>query len=202
MQFSLPKACLVALLSGLVSTCLFANSGEISLNSHSVKLQGDWSLGNNGLEMEAALLHHEDRGNVASVAAMKFGNAGSEGLNAGIGLKLAYVDPDYSPEAVIAIFPPPSFSSPSGIALAVGGKVRYVPADYNRVNVGAYAWFAPDVLTFDKLDKYQEIGVYVGYNVIRDADVFLGYRNVKGGFKSYGDISIDSGLHIGMRATF
>jgi len=202
MQLSLSKLFFYGLVACVSCSTLYANSGEISLNDSSFKLQVDWSLGNNGIETEAAILHHEDRGDVASFAAMKFGNAGNEGLEAGIGVKLAYVDPDYSPEVVIAIFPPPDFSSPSGAAVALGGKVRYVPAEYNRLNVGAYAWFSPDVLTLDKLDKYQELGVYVGYNVIRDADLFVGYRNVKAGFKSYPDITLDSGLHIGMRASF
>jgi len=201
MQISKRKLAFVGLILGLWCNPLFANSGEISLNSNTFRLAGDYELGNNGITLEGAVLHHEDRGNVASLAAMKFGDAGSEGLDAGIGLKLAYVDPDI-PMVTIAIVPPVVIDEPSGAALALGGKVHYVPADYNRFNVGAYLWFAPNVLAFDKMDKYQEIGVYAGYNVLRDADVFVGYRSVKGGFKDFGDITMDTGLHFGIRANF
>lgn len=200
MQLSFRKTLFLSLVCGLFSGTLLANSGEISLNSDVVRLAGDWSLGN-GLEVEGAILHHEDRGNVASIAGMKFGDAGSEGLKAGIGLKLAYVDPDID-QVTIAIDPPVVISSPSGGALALGGKVRYVPPQYNRLSVNAYAWFAPDVLAFDKMDKYQEIGVSVGYNVIRDADVFVGYRNLKAGFKDFGDATLDTGMHVGIRVNF
>jgi len=197
------KFMLAVVVSSLFVSSLFASSAEISLNSSTFKLQGDWSLGNNGLALEGSILHNEDRGNVAGLAALKFGNAGSEGLDAGLGLKLAYVDPDFETEDLTILpIPLPSISSPSGGALAIGGKVIYVPAQYNRVKATAEVWFAPDVLAFDKLDKYQEIALSIGYNVIRDADVFLGYRNLKAGFKSLGDGTLDTGFHAGIRVKF
>jgi len=137
------KFMLAVVVSSLFVSSLFASSAEISLNSSTFKLQGDWSLGNNGLALEGSILH-----------------------------------------------------------LAIGGKVIYVPAQYNRVKATAEVWFAPDVLAFDKLDKYQEIALSIGYNVIRDADVFLGYRNLKAGFKSLGDGTLDTGFHAGIRVKF
>ena len=205
MQFSFGKTFLISILLSLFSTSIFANGAELSLNNDAVRIAGDWSLGNNGIEIEGSILNNQDSGYVASIAGMKFGNAGSDGLNAGIGVNLSYVNPDES-TASAAVFPIIPTSSPDGGSLSIGGKVRYVPPQYNRVNVGAYAWFAPEVLTFGDLDKYQEIGIYAGYNVIRDADVFVGYRNVKGKFSSndnsFGNITIDSGLHAGIRVTF
>ena len=202
MQISFLKSIVAVIISGLFVSSIFANSAEISLNSHTFKLQGDFELGNNGLVIEGSVLHNEDRGNVAGLAGLKYGNAGSDGLDAGLGLKLVYVDPDIESEFNILPIPLPDFSSPSGAALAIGGKVSYVPPQYNRLKVTAHLWFAPDVLAFDKLDKYQEIGVSVGYNVIRDADVFVGYRNVKAGFKSFGDGTLDTGFHAGIRVKF
>jgi len=202
MQISLLKSIVAIFMSSLFMSSVFANSAEISLNSNSFKLQGDWELGNNGIVIQGSALHNEDRGNVAGLAALKFGNAGSEGLDAGIGLKLAYVDPDIETEFTILPVPLPEISAPSGTALAVGGEVTYIPPQYNRIKATAHIWFAPDVLAFDKLDKYQEIGVSVGYNVIRDADVFIGYRNVKVGFKDFGDGTIDTGFHAGIRVKF
>ena len=202
MRFSLLKSFVAVVFFSLIVSSAFANSAEISLNSNTFKLQGDFELGNNGVVIEASALHNQDRGNVAGLAGLKYGNAGSEGLNAGLGLKLAYVDPDIEPEVTILPFPLPEFSSPSGAALAIGGKVTYIPPQYNRMNISAHIWYAPDVLAFDKIDKYQEIGVSVGYNVIRDADVFIGYRNLKAGFKEFGDGTLDTGLHAGIRVKF
>ncbi|MBT8142555.1 MAG: hypothetical protein HKN88_03705 [Gammaproteobacteria bacterium] len=211
MQNPLSKHVKSAFITFLISVSLVAGPGvvadsaEISLNDDSVRLAGDWSLSNSGFMLETAVIHNEERGNVASVAALRVGDAGSDGLTAGVGLKLAYVDPDIE-VATVQIVPPVAFSSPSGGALALGGKFNYVPTDFNRLNLGGYIWFAPDVLAFDKMDKYQEIGVYAGYNILRDADVFVGYRNVKGSFKSdgidFGDLTIDSGVHLGIRVNF
>ena len=207
MQLSLLKRSFAIIFSSLILSSAFANSAEISLNSNAFKLQSDFELGNNGIVIEASVLHNEDRGNVFSVAGMFFGDAGAEGLNAGVGLKLAYVDPEVSDFLVCVITPCPEIKYDGGVALALGGKVTYVPAQYNRVNARGYVWFAPDVLTFSNITKYQEIGADVGYNITRNADVFLGYRNVKGKFKGnefFGAATgtIDTGMHFGIRGTF
>ena len=207
MQLSLLKRSLAIIFSSLILSSAFANSAEISLNSNAFKLQGDFELGNNGVVIEAAVLHNEDRGNVFSVAGMLFGDAGAEGLNAGIGLKLAYVDPEVRDFLVCITTPCPEIKYDGGAGLALGGKVTYVPAQYNRVNARAYLWFAPDVLTFADMTKYQEIGADVGFNITRNADVFVGYRNVKGEFKGnefFGaaTATIDTGMHFGIRGKF
>ncbi len=212
MQFSLPKSILAVVFSSLFMSSLFANSAEISLNSNTFKLQGDFELGNNGIVIEASGLHNQDRGNVLGVAGLLFGDAGSEGLNAGIGLKLAYLDPDFTqeiecPDTSVCTTEFITRNLDGGAALPIGGKVTYVPAAYNRVNARAYVWYAPDVLSFDKMTKYQEIGADVGFNVTRNADVFVGYRNVKGKFKgndvfSSATSTIDTGLHFGIRGRF
>ncbi len=207
MQFSLPKSILAVVFSSLFVSTIFANSAEISLNSNTFKLQGDFELGNNGLVIEASALHNQDRGNVLGIAGLLFGDAGAEGLNAGVGVKLALVDPDISDSLVCITVICPEIEYDGGVALPIGGKVTYVPAAYNRMNARAYLWFAPDVLSFDKMTKYQEIGADVGFNITRSADVFVGYRNVKGKFKGnefFGSATatIDTGMHFGIRGTF
>jgi len=195
---ALSKAFVGLSVLGLFSTQVMANEAELSLNDDVVKIAGQFAMG--GFDLEASLLHNQDRGNVFGLAGLLYGDAGAEGLNAGIGVKLAYVDTDI--DRSVAIDPPIAIDSPSGAALAIGGKVQYVPADYNRFNARAYLWFAPDVLSFDKLTKYQEIGGDLGYNITRSADVFIGYRNIKGKFKEFGTGTLDTGLHFGIRGTF
>jgi len=188
------KALVLFVILTFSSFSLLANEAELSLNDDTVKIAGQFNMG--GFDLEASILHNQDRGNVLGLGAMLYGDAGAEGLNAGVGLKLAYVDPDIDGVSILNI------SEPSGTGLALGGKVTYIPADYNRFNARAYLWFAPDVLAFDKLSRYQEIGGDVGYNITRNADVFVGYRNVKGKFKDFGTGTIDTGLHFGIRGRF
>jgi len=182
-----------------------ATEAELSLNDDVVKIAGLFDV--SGFEVEASLLHNQDRGSVFGLAGLISGDAGAQGLNAGVGVKLAYIDPDVSDALVCTDQPCPEINYDGGIALPIGGKVTYIPAEYNRFNARAYLWFAPDVLSFDNIEKYQEIGGDVGYNITRNADVFIGYRNIKGKFKGNEFFAsqtgtIDTGLHFGIRGTF
>ena len=171
----------------LFSTQLIANEAELSLNDDSVKIASQFDV--SGFDVEASFIHNQDRGNIFGVAGLIYGDAGAPGLNAGLGLKLAYVDPNVS--------------GVSGeLGLPIGGKVTYVPEDYNRFNARGYLWYAPSVLSLGELERYQEIGGDVGYNITRNADVFLGYRNVKVKYDNFGTGTIDTGFHLGIRGRF
>lgn len=211
------KAVLALSILGLFSSQAIANEAELSLNDDTVKIAGQFEMG--GFDLEASILHNQDRGNIFGLGALMFGDAGAEGLNAGLGLKLAYMDPDAKtqiqcPEGSACIDVFEEIDIDGGVALPIGGKVTYVPADYNRFNAGAYLWYAPSVLAFGDAEKYQELGGYIGYNVTRNADIFLGYRNVKGKFDVSGTSELlgeyagnftntfDTGFHLGIRGRF
>jgi len=175
--------------AGIVSAQTTGRAFDISLNGDMVDAGFTWRLGDRKLLADVGWLHNEDRGDVFSGAIhlVDAASTGADPLQAGMGVRLLFVDPD--PASV------------DGSALALGGFVRYTLPNANRFNIGAHGYYAPDVVTFSDLTEFYELGVRVGYNVVKDGDVFLGVRTVKAEFGP-GDLSLDSGMHIGFEFRF
>jgi hypothetical protein len=94
-------------------------------------------------------------------------------------------------------------ASPGTSPLRAALGLRYYYVDYlDRVSIGGDLFYAPSVLSFGDSDSFYEIGGRVGYEVIRDADLYLGWRRMKSDFDEDGDVMVDNGFHIGIRATF
>jgi hypothetical protein len=89
-----------------------------------------------------------------------------------------------------------------GTVLAVGGFARYTLPNANRYNVGGYGYFAPDVTSFGDQTEYYELGVRLGYSVLRDGDVYLGLRRIQAKYEGFGKFTFDSGLHAGFEIRF
>jgi len=182
-----------------VALCLFAGvaSAQTTTRAFDINLNGDvvaadfaWRLGNAKLLADVGWLHNDDRGDIihAGMHLVDEAASGSDPLQAGLGIRAAFIDPDVS--------------SVDGGAVALGGFVRYVIPQANRFHVGGHVYFAPGVVSFGDIDQYYEIGARVGYNVIRDADVYVGVRSTKVDFDGAGDLSFDSGLHLGFQFRF
>ena len=52
------------------------------------------------------------------------------------------------------------------------------------------------------MDRYEEYSVRVGYNVMREADIYIGARYVKGKYDDAGDARYDTGMNIGVTLRF
>ena len=175
----------------LLSPAAGATTLDLNVNDDAARLTLIWPLpGDSILELDGGWLHDQDRGDVAHVGVHLTGAASAEPnpVLGGLGVRLAYLDADGS--------------SATGTALGIGGFLRYALPNYNRINLGAHLYFAPDVLSFGDADQYREVGLRIGYNFLRDADVYLGYRNVKGKFDDFPDVTFDTGLHLGVRLSF
>ncbi len=176
--------------AGIVSAQTTGRAVDISLNGDMVDAGFTWRLGDLKLLADVGWLHNQDRGDVfgGGVHLVDAASTGSDPLQAGMGVRALHVNPE--------------LASASGTAVALGGFVRYILPNANRFNIGAHGYYAPDVVAFGDLTEFYEIGVRVGYNVLRDGDVFLGARTVKAEFGGTGRLSIDSGLHIGFEFRF
>lgn len=180
----------VLLLTAMGAT--HADSLDLNLNNDAVRLTFSWDARDDKLSFDAGWLHHQDTGNVAHVGLhlVDFAASGPSAPEVGIGGRLFYVDADTSP------------SSSQGGALGVGGFFRYAFPQANRFGIRGQLYFAPDVVAFGDTETYFEAGLGFSYNVLRDADVYLGYRYVKAEFTGAPDLSMDTGLHIGLRLSF
>lgn len=174
----------------LLSATASAGELDLSLNDDAARLNYAWHTAAENLRLDAGWLHHQDRGDVIHLG-LHLEGAASSGANpvvGGLGGKVFVIEPDGA--------------NVDAVVLGVGGFLRYTLPRYNRFNVYGHAYFAPDVLAFGDGDQYREIEARIGYNVLREADVFLGVRYSNIEFDPAGDITMDNGLHIGIQLRF
>lgn len=90
----------------------------------------------------------------------------------------------------------------NGGAIALGGQVDARLPQYNRIGMAAYAYYAPDVSAFGDVDKYLEYAANINYELIRNAFVYVGARQVRYGFDPGDEMAIDTGAHGGFQLKF
>lgn len=180
--------CASALLAAS-ATAAQAVEADLNVNDKAARLTVGAPIGNNIL-VDGSWLYHADNGHVVSAAGHITGAAsGVDPLRAGLGLRLSWISNDRESEE-------------DGMALGLGGFVRYTLPQYDRISFGGTLYYAPEVLSFSDVDEFYEFGVTAGYSVIKDADVYLGWRTMKADFKNDGTERMDTGFHIGLRARF
>jgi len=182
---------LILSLAGVL-VCAQAAAEEINLsfNGDAVRAGYIHALQARNLQIDAGWLHHQDAGDVIHVG-LNLASIASEGtdpVQAGLGGELTYFDGD--------------LANQSGYTAAIGGFVRYTVPGYNRIVVGGRAYFGPGILSGGDADQFQDLSVRVSYNVMRDADIFIGARYVKGEYDNAPDARFDTGLHVGINLRF
>lgn len=179
-----------ALVAVLMSFVAGAHEAELSFNGDAARAGYVHELGRNDLRLEGGWLHHDDKGDVFHLGAHVSGQASArpDEFTAGLGVRLVYSDGDLAEQ--------------DGLALPLGGYVKFTPAQYDRLNFRAHAYFAPDVLSIGDKEKYEEYGIRASYNVMREADVFIGARYVRGEYKRVQDVRFDTGMHLGISLRF
>ena len=163
---------------------------DVNLNSDAVRLGFSWRLGDPKYLAELGWLYNQDKGDVihGSFHLVDAASGSGTALQAGLGVRLVHTRTD-----------PSTFD---GTVLAVGGFARYTLPNANRYNVGGYGYFAPDVTSFGDQTEYYELGVRLGYSVLRDGDVYLGLRRIQAKYEGFGKFTFDSGLHAGFEIRF
>ena len=92
-----------------------------------------------------------------------------------------------------------TLESYDALAFTLGGSVRFSPAD--RVGVVTSAYFAPDITSFLDAEGYQEVGVSVDYQLLTQAFVYAGIRDIELKIED-ADVQYDDGIYFGMRLLF
>lgn len=174
-----------------VSTQVTAAGVDLNVSDDAARLTLQFPLPGNNILIDGSWLHHTDKGETLSVGGYLTGSAagGNRPLTAGLGTRFYYSDYDKG-------------SKESGSSLTLGGFARYQFPQYDRVAVGGELFYGPSVLSFGDSDSYYEVGAWVGYSVLRDGEVYLGWRRIKTDFDNDGDTMIDTGFHVGLRARF
>jgi hypothetical protein len=179
-------------LLGLALCCAqaFADEVDLSFNSDAARLQYVRDLRSTTLRLDGGWMHHTDNGNAVHVG-LHLSDLASDGVNplqAGLGGRIVYTNGDLTDQ--------------DGFAVPIGGYLRYTPGRFNRLSVSGEVYFAPDVLSLGDAEKYEEYAVRLAYNLMREADIYMGARYIKGEYKKARDARFDTGMHIGITLRF
>ncbi|MGD1977016.1 MAG: YfaZ family outer membrane protein [Gammaproteobacteria bacterium] len=175
----------------LLSGRALAAGADINVSDDAARLALQFPLTGNNILIDGSWLHHTDKGETLSLGGYLTGSAagGTRPLTAGLGTRFYYTDYDKG-------------SKEEGSSLTLGGFLRYQFPQYDRVLVGGSLFYGPSVLSFGDSDEFYEVEAWAGYSVLRDGEVYLGWRRIKTDFDDDGDTMIDTGFHVGLRVRF
>ena len=182
-------------LIGLMATVLlctnaFSEELDLSFNSDAFRFFYVHDFAEKELQSDFGLLNDSDKGYIVNASLYLTGLAsdGENPLEAAIGGRTGWVDGDDSGQ--------------TGLPLALGGYLKYTLPNLNRVSLRVDAYYAPDILTVKDLEKYKDFTIRLGYNVLENADIYVGARYVKGEFDNDTEVLFDNGMHAGLHIRF
>ena len=168
-----------------------ANDLDINLGGNAASINYAAGLTSTGLQAEFGYLHHTDSVDIGSAGLTVVGNSnpvGSPFLFA-VGGKLFFISPKQT--------------SGNGTVLGLGGHFNYTWPTYNRFTIGGELYYAPKIVSFNNADRFLEYGVSAGYEILRNAEVYVGWRHVSAAFtSSNGNVTLDSTFMVGLNFSF
>ncbi|MGB0955642.1 MAG: YfaZ family outer membrane protein [Panacagrimonas sp.] len=136
------------------------------------------------------LVASEDDQDVASahLGLMLAGDAGAPQANveAGIGLRAQYVGAE----------------DDDGGGIAFGGQFDVRLPGYDRIGFFIYGYYGPDATSFGDVEDFHEFAASLGYEILKDAMIYVGYRELNADFGDEGPELEADGIHFGMRLDF
>ncbi len=87
-------------------------------------------------------------------------------------------------------------------SVALGAKAWFVPPKQNRLGLVGQFYFGPDVTTFGDAEKFWDFSARAEYEVLPEAAIYAGYRNVRAKLSRDRDVDLDKGWHLGLRMSF
>jgi hypothetical protein len=138
-----------------------------------------------GLEFTLGGLHHTDNGNVFT-SGLQVSQQVNDSLSVSLGGKFFFVQNDVK----------------NASALALGGQLDWALPGLPQVHVGAHGWFAPNVTSFNDSKNLQDIGAFISYRVLSNAEVFASYRRVRVDYDNRDGIKMQNGALFGMKLFF
>lgn len=178
---------LVGALITALSSAALADSFDINLNNHAV--QATYAANLRTAEFDVGWISNNDKDSwVASLGLLAIGQKQTQDLRSeiGIGGKVYVV----------------SIGDADIRALGLGGQVRAFPNN-GPIGLGAYLFYAPDVVTSGDGKNFWEGGVSVEAEVVKNtASIYIGYRKVRTEIENGPHVTVDSGGHAGLRISF
>lgn len=167
-----------------------ASNLDVNLGSNAAYIDYSASLTATGLAGDLGYLHHTDRVDMGQAGLELVGNASPVGSPVifGVGGKLVYISPKQINE--------------NGTVIALGGHFNFTWPTYNRFALGGELYYAPSIVSFNKADRFLEFGVRAGYQILRNAEVYVGYRHVSAAFTGTSSLTLDNTFMAGLNLSF
>jgi hypothetical protein len=166
-----------------------AAADSLDINLHDEALRATYAVippAKRGVEVEVGHYFNEDDQYVSHAGMHVSGeNWSKRGVfELGLGGRLIYVNTDPLDAG----------------ALAIGARLRFSPVQ--RVGLGASVYYAPQIVTFLDGENYSEVSVNLDYQLLPQAFVYVGYRNIELDFEGVRDVELDDKVHVGMKLLF
>ena len=87
-------------------------------------------------------------------------------------------------------------------SVTLGAKVWHVPPSINRLGLVAQFYFGPDVTTFGDAENFWDFTARAEYEVLPEAAVYVGFRNIRTRLIDNVDVDLDKGWNVGLRMSF
>ena len=179
-----------ALALSLAAAPVFASDLDLSLTNDSVKGQVNFFDTQDELQLGAGYTYREGGRHIGNVDFHAQGRTalGNLPTTAGIGLRGIAWDDDQV----------------DGGAVGLGGFTTVNIPDVPGLSVSGSLHYAPSILSFGDSDNMTSVELRGSYRVIRNAEVFAGYRylNTELDFRGSPDINLDEGVMAGMKIFF
>lgn len=168
------------------SSAAIAGAVDVNLSNDTIEARydnaagtADWTFG--------ALYNRDDKNyafNIGLLAAGE-GSAGDSRVEGGLGGKVYTVH----------------FPGQDVAALALGGQIRWFPGN-RSVGLGAYAFYAPKVVTFLDGRNFYDTGLRAEVEVFRNSFAYLGYRWTRAELENGSQPYVDRGGFAGILVKF
>ena len=174
----------------LAAAPVFAGDVDLSLTNDSVKGQVNFLSTNNDLQLGTGYTYREGGRDIFNVDFHAQGRTalGNLPTTAGIGMRGIYWDQ----------------SRADGGAVGLGGFATVNIPNVPGLSFTGGLYYAPSILSFGDSDDMTSLELRGSYRVIRNAEVFAGYRylNTELDRPLRGDVNLDEGVMAGMKIFF
>ena len=182
----------------LAGAAMPAQSASLDLNLNDDAVRGEFSGALSSLfstnaegQYQLGALYSDDKNlDLKQIHAglLATGDTGAQELRAtaGLGVRAQYLDADGG----------------DGGGLALGGQFDIRLAGFERLGLQGYFWYSPKVLTFGDIEDQTEWSLSADYQVLRNASVYVGYRQLRIDPENGHAFDADDGFHLGFRFKF
>lgn len=174
----------------LISSAAFAADVDISLTNDSAKGQINFFGTNSDMQVGAGYTYHEGKLHIGNLDFHAQGRTAMGNLptTAGLGFRAIGWDSERG--------------NVDGGAVGLGGFATVNVPDAPGLSFTGGLHYAPSILAFGDSEDMTSLELRANYRVIRNAEVFAGYRYLNTDLENRRDIHLDEGVLVGMKLFF